>query len=173
VWGPGVAPERYPGWWQRWPKATEHAYPACEDEGGLERRLPDQVTTAWWKEQRGEKIFVDYNQNARDRTIASAYSVRAAAHAPVSTPVTWDELPQVDPRDFTVRTVPARFAALGDLQAGIDDVAVDLTPLLEWWDRDQTDRGLGDLPYPPDHPKTAGEPTRVQPSRARTRTRPT
>jgi DNA ligase D len=152
---------------------TQVRYAAIAFGRELERRLPDQVTTAWWKEQRGEKIFVDYNQNARDRTIASAYSVRAAAHAPVSTPVTWDELPQVDPRDFTVRTVPARFAALGDLQAGIDDVAVDLTPLLEWWDRDQTDRGLGDLPYPPDHPKTAGEPTRVQPSRARTRTRPT
>jgi DNA ligase D len=146
---------------------TQVRYAAIAFGRELERRRPDQVTTAWWKEQRGEKIFVDYNQNARDRTIASAYSVRARAHAPVSTPVTWAELPGVDPREFTVKTVPPRFAELGDLHAGIDEVAADLSPLLEWWERDQTDRGLGDLPYPPDHPKMAGEPTRVQPSRAR------
>ena len=84
----------------------------------LERRLPDQVTTKWWKEERGETIFVDYNQNARDRTIASAYSVRPLPHAPVSTPLDWDELPDVDPRDLTVRTVPARFAELGDRARG-------------------------------------------------------
>lgn len=132
----------------------------------LERRMPGRVTTAWWKEERGERIFVDYNQNARDRTIASAYSVRARSHAPVSAPVTWDELADVDPRDLTVRTMPARFAELGDLHASIDDVGHDLTPLLEAYARDEAD-GHGDLPYPPEYPKMPGEPARVQPSRAR------
>lgn len=133
----------------------------------LERRRPDLVTTAWWKEQRGEKVFVDFNQNARDRTIASAYSARARAWAPVSTPLDWDELADAEPRDFTVRTVPERFARLGDLWAGIDETAHDLTPLLEWWERDLREHGLEDMPYPPDHPKMAGEPRRVQPSRAK------
>jgi DNA ligase D len=134
----------------------------------LERRRPDLVTTAWWKEQRGEKVFVDYNQNARDRTIASAYSARARPWAPVSTPVRWDELSgDLDPRDFTVRTVPARFGRIADPWAGIEERAHDLTPLLDWWERDSRDGGLADLPYPPDHPKMAGEPRRVQPSRAR------
>ena len=132
----------------------------------LERRMPALVTTSWWKEDRGAKVFVDYNQNARDRTIASAYSIRPRPHAPVSTPVTWDELPDVDPRDFTVRTVPERFAALGDLHADIDNVEHDLTPLLEWYRRDES-VGLPDMPYPPDFPKMAGEPKRVQPSKAR------
>ena len=132
----------------------------------LERRMPGRVTTKWWKEERPEgTVFVDYNQNARDRTIASAYSVRPRPWAPVSTPVTWDELPDVDPRDFTVRTVPERFARLGDLHAAIDDVVHDLTPLLEWFARDERDAGLGDMPYPPDYPKMPGEPKRVQPSR--------
>ena len=90
----------------------------------VERRRPDLVTTAWWKEERGERVFVDYNQMARDRTIACAYSLRANARATVSTPVTWDELPEVDPDDFDLRTVPARFAERGDPHAGIDDVAV-------------------------------------------------
>ncbi|MEE6282466.1 non-homologous end-joining DNA ligase [Georgenia sp. MJ170] len=132
----------------------------------LERRMPGKVTTNWWKEERGERIFVDYNQNARDRTIASAYSVRARAHAPVSAPVTWDELDDVDPRDLTVRTMPARFAELGDLHATIDDVAHDLTPLLEAYARDEAD-GVTDMPYPPEYPKMPGEPARVQPSRKR------
>jgi len=132
----------------------------------LERRMPGRVTTNWWKEERGETIFVDYNQNARDRTIASAYSVRPLAHAPVSAPVTWDELPDIDPRDLTVRTMPARFAELGDLHAEIDDVAHDLTPLLELY-AEQEKAGLGDMPYPPEYPKMPGEPARVQPSRAR------
>jgi DNA ligase D len=135
----------------------------------LERRLPGRVTTKWWKEERGETVFVDYNQNARDRTIASAYSIRPLAHAPVSAPVTWDELPDVDPAQLTVRTMPERFARLGDLHAAIDDTAHDLTPLLEWYERDEKDRGLGDMPYPPDYPKMPGEPMRVQPSRAKTR----
>jgi DNA ligase D len=146
---------------------TEVRHAAIAFARELERRRPDLVTTAWWKEERGAKVFVDYNQNARDRTIASAYSARARAWAPVSTPVTWQELADVEPRDFTVRTVPDRFARLGDLWSPIDDRAHDLRPLLDWWERDQRDRGLGDLPYPPDHPKMAGEPRRVQPSRAR------
>jgi DNA ligase D-like protein (predicted polymerase) len=133
----------------------------------LERRMPGRVTTKWWKEERGETIFVDYNQNARDRTIASAYSVRPLPHAPVSAPVTWDELPAVDPRELTVKTMPARFADLGDVHKEIDDVAHDLTTLLEWYERDERDHGLADMPYPPDYPKMPGEPMRVQPSRAK------
>ena len=133
----------------------------------VERRAPQLVTTAWWKEERGAQVFVDYNQNARDRTIRSAYSLRGEPHGPVSTPITWDELPDADPRDFTIATVPARFAALGDVHAGIDDVAWSIEPLLEWADRDESDRGLGDAPYPPNFPKMEGEPMRVQPSRAK------
>ncbi len=133
----------------------------------IERRMPDLVTTNWWKEERGEKVFIDFNQNARDRTIASAYSVRPKAHAPVSAPVTWDELPGVETDDFTIATMPARFAELGDPHASIDDQAFSLEPLLEWADRDERDRGLGDMPYPPNYPKMDGEPKRVQPSKAR------
>jgi DNA ligase D len=134
----------------------------------LERRLPDQVTTSWWKEERGERIFVDYNQNARDRTIASAYSIRAKPGAPVSAPLTWEELPEAAPEDFTVTTMPARFAEVGDRHAAIDDVAHSLEPLLEMYERDE-DEGRGDMPYPPDYPKMPGEPKRVQPSRDRDR----
>jgi DNA ligase D-like protein (predicted polymerase) len=133
----------------------------------LERRMPMEVTTKWWKEERGARIFVDYNQNARDRTIASAYSARPLPHAPVSAPVTWEELDEVNPTDFTVLTMPERFALLGDLHREIDDVSHDLTPLLEWYERDERDAGLGDMPYPPDYPKMPGEPKRVQPSRDR------
>ena len=122
----------------------------------LERRAPDMVTTNWWKEERGEKIFVDYNQNARDRTIASAYSVRPRPGAPVSAPIEWSELPDIAPLDFTVKTMPERFARLGDLHHEIDDVAYDLAPLLEMYERDERDRGLGEMPYPPDYPKMAG-----------------
>ena len=130
----------------------------------VERRSPDRITTAWWKEQRGEKVFIDYNQMARDRTIACAYSLRANARATVSTPVTWAELTEVEPDDFDLRTVPPRFAKVGDPHAAIDDVAHDITPLLEWSERDEK-AGSGDLPYPPDHPKMPGEPPRVQPSK--------
>ncbi|MFF1871526.1 non-homologous end-joining DNA ligase [Kitasatospora herbaricolor] len=133
----------------------------------LEQRMPGQVTTAWWKEERGEKIFVDYNQMARDRTIASAYSLRARPGATASTPLRWDELDDASPEDFDLRTVPARFAEVGDLQAGMDGRAFGLEPLLELYERQAKDEGMGELPYPPDHPKVAGEPTRVQPSRAR------
>jgi len=130
----------------------------------VERRSPDRITTAWWKEERGERVFLDYNQTARDRTIACAYSLRANARATVSAPVTWAELTDVEPDDFDLRTVPKRFAKIGDPHAGIDDVAHDIAPLLEWSARDEK-AGLGDLPYPPDHPKMPGEPPRVQPSR--------
>ncbi|MEU4766254.1 non-homologous end-joining DNA ligase [Actinosynnema sp. NPDC023794] len=109
----------------------------------VERRAPDDVTTAWWRRDRDPRsLFVDYNQNARDHTIASAYSVRGVPEATVSTPVRWDEIDSLDPRDFTIATVPARFAELGDLHAGIDDAVFSLEPLLEWADRD----GLDDVP---------------------------
>jgi DNA ligase D len=133
----------------------------------LERRVPDKVTTAWWKEERGAQIFADYNQNARDHTIASAYSIRAFPHAPVSAPLTWDEVPDAEPDDFTVLTMPERFARLGDVWADMDDVHYSLDRLLEWAERDEQDRGLGDAPYPPHFPKMPGEPMRVQPSRAK------
>ncbi|HEY3501586.1 MAG TPA: non-homologous end-joining DNA ligase [Actinocatenispora sp.] len=132
----------------------------------LARRMPTRVTTAWWKEERGERVFVDYNQAARDRTIACAYSLRPTARATVSTPVTWDELPDVDPDDFTLTTVPDRLRTVGDPHAGLDERAYGLEALLELADRQEHD-GLGDLPYPPDYPKMPGEPPRVQPSRAR------
>jgi DNA ligase D len=132
----------------------------------IERRRPELATTKWWKEERGERVFIDFNQMARDRTIACAYSLRANARATASTPVTWDELTQVEPNDFDLTTVPPRFAKIGDPHAAIDDIAHDLTPLLEWVERDQRD-GLGDMPYPPEYPKMPGEPKRVQPSKAR------
>ncbi|PFG43298.1 DNA ligase D [Isoptericola jiangsuensis] len=140
----------------------------------LERRMPDQVTTRWWKEERGERIFVDYNQMARDRTIASAYSLRPNRRATVSTPLEWDEVPHVHPDDFTLATVPARFAAKGDLFAPLRadrDPALDcsLDGALELARRDEEEHGLGDLPYPPEYPKMPGEPKRVQPSRAKDR----
>ena len=136
----------------------------------LERRLPGQVTTKWWKEERGKRIFIDYNQNARDRTIASAYSIRPKPGAPVSAPLTWDELAHVAPEDFTVTTMPARFAEVGDRHAAIDDALHSLQPLLDMYENDAAE-GRGDMPYPPDYPKVPGEPKRVQPSRDRDRRR--
>jgi DNA ligase D len=133
----------------------------------VERRRPERVTTAWWKEERGERVFIDYNQMARDRTIACAYSLRANARATASAPVTWAELPDVEPDDFDLRTMPKRFADIGDPHAGIDESAVDITPLLEWAERDEAEGRGGDLPYPPEYPKMPGEPKRVQPSRAK------
>jgi DNA ligase D len=132
----------------------------------LARRMPDDVTVDWWKEERGERIFIDFNQMARDRTIACAYSVRPTPRAQVSAPLTWDELPDVAPADFTVLTMPGRFAEVGDLHAAVATEAHSLEPLLEMVARDEAE-GLGDLPYPPEYPKMAGEPKRVQPSRAR------
>jgi DNA ligase D-like protein (predicted polymerase) len=135
----------------------------------VERRRPELVTTAWWKEERGEKVFIDYNQNARDRTIASAYSVRGRPDATVSAPVGWDELPDVESEDFTLATMPDRFAKLGDVQAAIDDTVCDLGVLLEWVEREEA-AGEGEAPYPPNFPKMPGEPKRVQPSRAKKKT---
>jgi len=108
----------------------------------IERRVPDLATSKWWKEERGEKVFIDYNQNARDRTIASAYSVRPFPHAPVSAPVTWDELPDVESEHFTLVSMQERFAALGDVHAGIDDTVNDLGVLLGWVDREEAE-GVG------------------------------
>ncbi|HLS65301.1 MAG TPA: non-homologous end-joining DNA ligase [Ruania sp.] len=130
----------------------------------LERRLPELVTTAWWKEERGEKIFVDFNQANRDRTIASAYSPRPLDGAPVSMPVRWADLDEVTMSDFTVRTVPDLLASSGDAWAGIDEAVGRLEPALAMWQAD-VDRGLGEMPFPPEYPKMPGEPPRVQPSK--------
>ncbi|WP_054248268.1 DNA polymerase domain-containing protein [Rhodococcus opacus] len=134
----------------------------------IERRSGDRATTSWWKEERGERIFLDFNQNARDKTIASAYSARKTPIATVSTPVTWEELVDVDPEDFTIATVPALLEKRGDPMATMGDVAQSLDVLLEMAERDAAN-GLGDLPYPPNYPKMPGEPKRVQPSRDRDR----
>jgi bifunctional non-homologous end joining protein LigD len=129
----------------------------------VERRAPDLATSKWWKEER-HGVFVDYNQNAKDRTVASAYSVRPTPDARVSAPIGWEELPACDPADFTLRTVPARFARLGDVGAGIDGAAGSLDPLLELSAR-QRAAGQGDAPWPPHYAKGDDEPPRVQPSR--------
>jgi DNA ligase D len=149
---------------------TEVRHSAIAFGRELQRRVPGEVTTNWWKEERGERIFVDYNQNARDRTIASAYSVRPKPGAPVSAPLAWEELDHVAPEDFTVATMPARFAEVGDRHAAIDDAAYSLRPLLDIYEQDAAE-GRGDMPYPPDYPKMPGEPKRVQPSRDRDRPR--
>jgi DNA primase len=130
----------------------------------MERRLPDRVTMSWWKEERGERVFVDFNQNARDRTIASAFSLRPRPGAPVSTPLRWDEVADAEPSDFTLWTVPERLKSVGNPMETIDDKAHSLEPLLEMYERDERD-GNGEMPYPPDYPKMPGEPPRVQPSR--------
>jgi DNA ligase D len=116
----------------------------------VERRAPDEVTTTWWRKDRDpSKLFVDYNQNARDHTIASAYSVRGNPEGTVSTPISWDEIDDVDPKAFTIATVPARFAELGDLHATIDDTAYTIDTLLEWADRDERE-GAEEPPPPED-----------------------
>ena len=129
----------------------------------VERRAPALATSKWWKEER-HGVFLDYNQNAKDRTVASAYSVRPKPDARVSAPVTWDELFACAPEDFTLRTMPARFAAIGDRHAGIDERPCSLDALLELSARQEA-AGLGDAPWPPHYAKQAGEPPRVQPSR--------
>jgi DNA ligase D len=130
----------------------------------MERRAPDLVTTSWWKEERGERIFVDFNQNARDRTMASPYSVRRTPIATVSTPLAWADLAGADPDDYTMATVPALIAGRVDPWADIDANAQSLQPLLDMVAADE-DRGLADMPYPPSYPKMPGEPPRVQPSK--------
>jgi DNA ligase D-like protein (predicted polymerase) len=131
----------------------------------VERRMPQLATTAWWKEERSG-VFVDYNQNARDRTIASAYAVRPVADGRVSCPIAWDEVADVEPSDLTMQTVPKRLAEVGDPGAGIDDRAGVLDQLLELAWRDEKE-GIGDAPWPPHFPKAKGEPKRVQPSKAK------
>lgn len=130
----------------------------------LERRLPDLVTTAWWKEERGQKIFVDYNQACRDRTIAGAYSPRPLPGAPVSMPVRWADLPDVAVADFTIATVPGVLADQGDVWADPGGTG-DISNAIALWDADVHNRGLGELAFPPEYPKMPGEPPRVQPSR--------
>ncbi len=130
----------------------------------MERRAPDRVTSAWWKEERGERVFIDFNQMLPDKTIAAAYTVRPRPGAPVSTPVTWDELPSVSTMDFTIHTVPGRLAEVGDLQASMHDASAGLERALEWVERDEAN-GQGETNYPPNFPKMPGEPPRVQPSK--------
>ena len=131
----------------------------------VERRAPKIATSKWWKEER-HGVFLDYNQNAKDRTVASAYSVRPKPDARVSAPLTWDELAECHPEDFTLRTMPARFAAIGDRHADIDAHACSIARLLDLSARDEAS-GMGDAPWPPHYQKQEGEPARVQPSRAR------
>jgi DNA ligase D len=143
---------------------VRHAVIAAARE--LERRLPETVTTNWWKEERGQRVFVDYNQANRDRTMAGAWSPRALARASVSTPLDWSELDGVDPAAHTVLTVPERLATTGDPWERMHDEPGTVDELLSWWERD-VEAGLGELPFPPDFPKMPGEPPRVQPSRAK------
>ena len=131
----------------------------------VERRAPKLATSKWWKEER-HGVFVDYNQNAKDRTVASAYSIRPTPDARVSAPLAWSEVDTADPADFTLATMPQRFAKLGDRHAGIDDTAGSLERLLEL-SAAQEREGQGDAPWPPHYRKQRGEPPRVQPSRAR------
>ncbi|MGH7607348.1 MAG: DNA primase small subunit domain-containing protein, partial [Gemmatimonadales bacterium] len=130
----------------------------------VERRVPKLATSKWWKEER-HGVFVDYNQNAQDRTVASAYSVRPTPEATVSAPLTWEEVDASDPRDFTLATMPERFERFGDRHAAIDAHPGSLDALLELAIRDERE-GLGDAPWPPHYKKQRGEPPRVQPSRA-------
>ena len=132
----------------------------------LERRRPDILTAAWWKEERGTRIFVDYNQNAPHKTVFGAWSVRARKGAQVSTPVRWDELDDIDPDALTIATVPGRVERDGDPWASIEDAPQSLEPLLAMHERDRAD-GLMDAPWPPVYPKQPDEPPRVAPSRAR------
>ena len=131
----------------------------------VERRAPSIATSKWWKEER-HGVFLDYNQNAKDRTVASVYSVRPRPLATVSAPLTWDEVPEAELEDFTVHTLPARYERLGDVGAGIDDRAHSLEPLLDLVARQEAE-GEGDAPWPPNYAKQPGEPPRVQPSKRR------
>ncbi len=151
--------------------AARHAVIAIGRE--LSRRIPEQATINWWKEERGSRIFVDFNQMCRDRTIASAYSIRPTATAVVSAPVSWDELSEVAPEDFTITSMTDRFAERGDVwKPFYSEKPGRLEAALDLYERDVRELGTGkyggaEMPYPPDHPKMPGEPSRVQPSRAR------
>ena len=140
---------------------VRHATVAVARE--IERRRPEVATARWWREERGERVFLDFNRMARDQTIASAYSVRAHRMAYVSAPLTWDEVERVRVEDFDIWTMRDRFAELGDVHGEIDDVAHDITPLLELY----ASQGEGEAPFPPQFAKQEGEPLRVQPSRKR------
>jgi DNA ligase D-like protein (predicted polymerase) len=140
---------------------VRHATVAVARE--IERRRPEIATARWWREERGARVFLDYNRMARDQTIASAYSVRASRMAYVSAPLTWGEVPTAQVEDFDIWTMRERFAELGDVHAAIDDVHHDLTPLLELYES----QGEGEAPFPPQFAKQEGEPLRVQPSRKR------
>jgi DNA ligase D len=132
----------------------------------LERRRPDLITAAWWKEERGARVFVDYNQNAPHKTVFGAWSVRARPGGQVSTPLAWDEIGDIHPDQFTIASLPGRLAEVGDPWAAMHDAPQDLTPLLALHERDQAE-GLPDAPWPPVYPKQPGEPSRVAPSRAK------
>ena len=149
---------------RRWtyPEVRRAALAIARD---VERRAPDIATSKWWKEER-RGVFLDYNQNAKDRTVASAYSVRPLPDARVSTPLSWDEVPTCEAEAFTIATVPQRFATIGDPGAGIDDAVGSLEALLELSRRHEAE-GEGDAPWPPNYRKQEGEPPRVQPSRQR------
>ncbi len=150
---------------------ARHAVIALGRELG--RRMPEHATINWWKEERGQRIFVDFNQMCRDRTIASAYSIRPTPQARVSAPLTWEELSEVTPEDFTITTMLARYAEVGDVWAPFYATeSQSLDQALAMYERDVHELGTGkyggaEMPYPPDHPKMPGEPSRVQPSRAR------
>jgi DNA ligase D-like protein (predicted polymerase) len=149
----------------RWdPIQVRHAAVGFARE--LARRHPEQVTAAWWKEERGRRIFVDFNQNAPHKTVFGAWCVRARPGAQVSTPFAWDELDTIDPDAQTIATVPARVAERGDPWAGMNDDPQSIEPLLALYDRDIAN-GLTDAPWPPVYPKMPGEPPRVAPSRAK------
>jgi bifunctional non-homologous end joining protein LigD len=154
---------------RRWtfPEVRRAALALARD---VERRAPALATSRWWKEER-HGVFIDYNQNAKDRTVASAYSVRPRPEARVSMPIRWDEVADVDAAAFTLRTVPERFARDGDAHEGIDDDAGSLDGLLELSARHETE-GLGDAPWPPNYAKTLDEPPRVAPSKRRMSTKP-
>ncbi len=149
---------------QRW-TFTEVRRAALALSREIERRAPKLATSKWWKEER-HGVFLDYNQNAKDRTTCSAYSIRPLPDARVSAPLRWEEIPDCEPGDFTVLTMPARLKAIGDPNARIDDAAGSLEQLLELADRDEA-AGLGDAPWPPHFRKMEGEPARVAPSRAK------
>jgi hypothetical protein len=148
----------------RW-SFTEVRRAAVALSRAVERRVPALASSKWWKEER-HGVFLDYNQNAKDRTTCSAYSVRPLPDARVSTPLRWEEVPESNPADFTIQTVPKRFAQIGDPHAGMNDAAGSLEKLLELADRDEA-AGLGDAPWPPHFRKTKGEAPRVAPSRAK------
>ncbi len=132
----------------------------------MERRFPNDVTAKWWKEERGERVFIDFNQNAPHKTVFATWSARARVGAQVSCPLRWDEVAGVDPDDLTIATVPARIADHGNPWAEMYDAPQDIGVLLDWYERDLND-GLGDAPWPPVYPKMPNEPSRVAPSRAK------